>query len=153
MKKAIITAAILAISSILTVSSCNRTEQTGPPTIMLGDSTCNQCGMIISDERFATSTILQSERGRKALLFDDFNCQQIFERKSPALNITNRWSRDYLSLDWAETEAGWFVNSSQIRSPMASGMAFFQLHSDAEVLSNSMSGEIMDFETAWSHEE
>lgn len=153
MKKTRITAAIFAITPVLTISSCDRTEQTGPPTIMLGDSTCNECGMIISDERFATSTIMQSDRGRVALLFDDFNCQQIFERKSTELNITNRWSRDYSSLEWAETNAGWFVKSSQIRSPMASGKAFFQHRSDAEALSYSISGDIVDFETAWNHDQ
>jgi len=148
-----ITTALLGIAFALTVPSCNRTEQGGPPKIMLGDSTCRECGMIISDERFATATVIQSEHGKEALLFDDFNCQLNFEHQFPDLDITNRWSHDYSSLVWFETESGSFVKSPEIRSPMASGMAIFQDRSEADAFSKPVSGEILEFETAWTQNE
>ncbi len=105
--------------------------------------------MIISDERFATSTIIVNERGHQPLLFDDFNCQINFEHKMPELEVVNRWSHDYLSSGWIETDAGWFVHSMQIRSPMASGLAFFETRSEAESFAKTLSAEVFNQESAW----
>jgi nitrous oxide reductase accessory protein NosL len=131
------------------IPSCGRTSLEGPPSIMLGDSTCQECGMIISDERFATSTIIVSERGDQPLLFDDFNCQIIFEHKMPELEVVNRWSHDYASSRWIETNTGWFVHSMQIRSPMASGLAFFETRSEAESYAETLSAVVLNHESAW----
>jgi len=131
------------------MSGCGVEVTDGPPDIMLGESACAECGMIISDERFATVTVVDGTRGIQPILFDDFNCQQKFEHQYPDLLMTNRWSHDHSSLVWFETETGWFVKSSQVRSPMAAGMAFFHEREDAEAFAQSVSGQVLDFGTAW----
>jgi NosL len=105
--------------------------------------------MIISDERFATATVVEGDRGNQPLLFDDFNCQLIFEKKHPELVVVNRWSHDYFDSSWFDAEQGWFVHSTQIHSPMASNMVFFQLQADADKFAETVSGVVMNFETAW----
>lgn len=128
------------------LSGCNRALDDGPPSFILGDSACIECGMIVSDERFATSTIIMGDRGREALMFDDFNCQINFEGKLPELEIVTRWSHDYLSSEWFETAQGWFVESPEIHTPMASSMAFFQSRDQAVVYAESVNGELLSFE-------
>ncbi len=142
---------LVILMSILMLSapSCSRTDLSGPPTVLIGDSTCAECGMIISDERFATATVDEQDRGPISVLFDDFNCQMIYESKMSDLTILKRWSRDHSGLQWLNTESGWFAKSNQIRSPMASGMAFFETRKDAQAFGQSINAEILSFESAW----
>lgn len=128
------------------LSSCNRELDDGPPSFILGDSACIECGMIVSDERFATSTIIMGDRGREALMFDDFNCQINFERKLPELEIVKRWSHDYSSSEWFETALGWFVESPEIHTPMASSLAFFQSRDAADQFSETVNGSTITIE-------
>jgi len=132
---------------ILLLPSCSREGDHGPPSITLGDSMCNECGMIVSDERFATSSVIMGDRGRQPMIFDDFNCQFNFEHKHPELEVITRWSHDYGSSAWAETAKGWFVTSPEIHTPMASSMVFFQSRSDADQFAESVSGTVVSFES------
>ncbi len=134
---------------LLTIPSCGRNDVDAPPPIVLGDSTCQECGMIISDERFATSTIIENERGYQPLLFDDFNCQIKFERKFKDLKIVNRWSHEHAESTWIKSEVGWFVYSTQIRSPMASGLAMFETKSQAEAFAQPLDAEVLNQASAW----
>tara|TARA_R110000737_G_scaffold2923_8_gene8872 strand:+ start:144690 stop:145025 length:336 start_codon:yes stop_codon:yes gene_type:complete len=108
---------------------------------------CDECGMIVSDERFATSSVIMGDRGRQSLIFDDFNCQFNFEHKYPELEVITRWSHDYGSLAWIETAEGWFVTSPEIHTPMASSMVFFQSRSDADQFAESVSGTVHSIKT------
>ncbi len=137
--------------SLLTISlafvyGCGETDPDAPPNILLGDSVCIECGMIVSDERFGTATIVEGDRGSQALIFDDFNCQKIFELKHPELTIITRWSRDYETLSWFHTDEGWFAQSIQIRSPMASKVAGFESLERAEAFASSIEGEVITYE-------
>tara|TARA_A100001391_G_scaffold147174_2_gene104638 strand:+ start:243 stop:722 length:480 start_codon:yes stop_codon:yes gene_type:complete len=141
---------ITALVSLCAVMpGCGEEAEDGPPKIMLGESSCAECGMIISDERFATATVINGTRGIQPVLFDDFNCQINFEHKNPETEVITRWSHDYPGLMWSPTGSGWFVMSPTIRSPMASNMAFFRDREDAESMAHSVSGQVLDFDTAW----
>lgn len=139
---------LLLLTTFLTfLCGCGETDPDAPPQILLGDSTCIECGMIVSDERFGTATIVEGERGSQALIFDDFNCQKNFERKHPELQAITRWSRDYSTLAWFHTDTGWFVESDQIRSPMASRVAGFETSDSAEAFSGTVDGQVISFES------
>lgn len=142
-------ATLCGLVLILIVPSCRPIDEGGPPVIMLGDSICSECGMIISDERFATATVVKSEGGQEALIFDDLICQVRFEKEFQETDIANRWSHDYLNKQWIPTESSWFVRSTEIHSPMASGVVIFQNRADAEAFAKPINGELSDFETAW----
>ncbi|MBN4082613.1 nitrous oxide reductase accessory protein NosL [Phycisphaeraceae bacterium AH-315-B13] len=115
---------LLALACIAS-SGCTDHEAGGPPTILLGESMCIECGMILSDERFATVTIYEGYRGAEPRLFDDFNCQVIYEAEHPDETILTRWSHDYLTVEWIDTEQAFFVKSSTIHAPMGSQIAAF----------------------------
>ena len=112
---------------------------------MLGDSTCIECGMIVSDERFGTATIVEGDRGSQALIFDDFNCQKNFELKHTELEIITRWSRDYETLEWFHTDEGWFVASIHIRTPMASNIAGFDSIERARAFAEPLGAEVIRY--------
>ncbi len=128
---------------------CGGGGQGGPPSVRYGDSVCAECGMIISDERFATSTVIAGARGDEPLLFDDFNCQMIFEAKHDELVIVDRWCHDHATREWLAMGDAWFVKSDQLRTPMASHIAAFATQGQAEAFAESVAGDSMDFDTLW----
>jgi nitrous oxide reductase accessory protein NosL len=144
--------ATLALGALIFSSGCRNELDDGPPSIRLGDSLCIECGMIISDERFATATIVVGDRGNEPLLFDDFNCQMIFEAKQSELTIVDRWSHDYNAGTWLHTADAWFMRSEKLHTPMASHIAAFTSKDDAEAFAAPLDGETLDFVELWERE-
>lgn len=133
----------------LALHGCGSSDPDGPPTIHLGDSVCDQCGMIISDARFATATMIEGDRGPEPKRFDDFSCQIGYETRFPELTIHTRWSHDHGTQEWIATEHAWFVSSPALRTPMASNLAAFATQADAQKAATDLDGLILDFKAAW----
>ncbi len=143
---------INALAAVLaSLLGCDRQTAISPPTVRLGDSLCNHCNMIISDERWATATMVEGPRGSEPRLFDDFNCQVNFEVAHPDLTIMTRWSHDYVTREWLRTEHAQFLISTELRTPMGSMMGAFRMTSDAETIKTELTGEVMTFDDAWKH--
>lgn len=131
------------------LSGCGKVDPSAPPAVRLGESVCDECGMIVSDERFASATIINADRGPQTLIFDDYNCQMDFEAAHTDLDILTRWARDYTTLEWFHTRDAWFVSSPQLHTPMASNLAAFKQHTDAQRTAEQLGGETQDFSTLW----
>jgi len=141
--------AVFFAALALGISSCSRDAPDGPPAVHIDESECVHCGMIISDERWATATIVQGDRGPEPLLFDDFNCQVNHETEHPELRVVARWSRSHSTLEWVRTERARFLASPQIHAPMGSGIAAFSSLAEAETARSAFPGELMDFRDTW----
>lgn len=128
---------------------CREDDPLGPPAIRLGDSICDECGMILSSRPWATATIVRGPRGPEPRLFDDFNCQVHYEQAHADEEILARWSHDSTGSAWMKTEHAFFVHSPALRTPMASQVAAFRDRSGAEALKGSLGGEIHDFDAMW----
>lgn len=140
----------IAFASIAgALASCGQDAAQGPPTVRLGDSLCAQCNMIISDERWATATIIDGPRGGEPRLFDDFNCQVNFEAARPDLVVLARWSHDYLGGGWIPTEQARFLMSPSLRTPMGSNVAAFASQDPAQAARSELTGDLMDFKACW----
>lgn len=140
----------LALAGLFTIlAGCGGQPADGPPAVQIGDTLCDECNMIISDDRFVTSAIIDSPRGAEARLFDDFICQVNYESERPDLRVLGRWSRNYNTSEWLETETAVFVMSPQLRTPMASQAAAVETMDEAERLQATVEGDIVHFETAW----
>lgn len=140
---------LAAIMLSVALSSCDRPSSDTPPTIALGQDVCDHCNMIISDERFATATIVQGPRGPEPLLFDDFNCQAQHESINNDLPILARWSHDHATGAWFRTESGSFLHGPGVRAPMGSKIAAFASRDAAQHAHASTPGQILTFEQAW----
>lgn len=132
---------------LTTLAGCGSELEDGPPMVRLGDSLCAECGMIISDERFTTATIIVGDRGNEPKLFDDFNCQMIFESKYTQFTVVDRWCHDHGSSEWIQMDDAWFVKSDQLHTPMASGIAAFKNKPDAESFAMPIQGQVMDWDS------
>ncbi len=139
----------LVVAGVVSLSGCGERNDAGPPTIRLGDSVCDECNMIISDERWATATIVAGPRGSEPRLFDDFNCQVGYEVEHTNTEILARWSHDHATGEWVSTEQAFFLISGELRTPMGSMVAAFTSEPGAEAASLEWPGEVLTFEAAW----
>jgi nitrous oxide reductase accessory protein NosL len=143
--------ALRFVVALSLLSGCDNQVSGGPPTVRLGDSVCVQCNMIISDERWATATMVEGPRGPEARLFDDFNCQVNYEVENPDVPILARWSRSHATREWVRTEDAHFLISPNLRTPMASKVAAFASLSEADEANAELTGDVVSFEAAWRH--
>ena len=134
------------IVALVSLAGCASESVDGPPEVRYGESVCDACGMILSDERYATATMVEGDRGPEPKLFDDFNCQQGFETKDPAPEVVSRWVHDHETLEWLSASAAYYVRSSNLRTPMASGMAAFATREGAQKLAAETDGEVLTFD-------
>lgn len=141
--------ALCVVALLTAILGCNRADPLSPPQILIGDSICAECGMIISDERFATATLYPSSRGADAMLFDDFNCQRRYEASLTHPSPSKRWSHDHATLEWFETDNAYFVVSDQLRTPMGSGVAGFASKASATQFAQSVNGVVHAFTETW----
>lgn len=139
------TAALLALGAL---AGCRQADPNAPPAIVYGESTCVECGMIISDDRFGVATVIAGDRGNETLLFDDFNCQFNLENRRANLVVVRRWARDHGSRAWIDADSARFVLARSLRTPMGSHLAAFKDGADAATFARQHDGEVIDLEHA-----
>ena len=136
-------------STMLGSVGCGEQSAVLPPSVVLGDSVCDECNMIISDERWATATIVQGARGPEPRLFDDFNCQVNYESRLPGeQSVIARWAHCHESRQWIDAENAHYVISARLRTPMGSNTAAFLARVDADTLCSANGGQTVGFHAA-----
>jgi len=133
----------------LMLAGCDRPSADGPPEIRLGETVCDGCNMIISDQRWATATIVEGPRGPEPRLFDDFNCQVQYEVEHPELVVLSRWSFSHATGEPVRTEDAVFLMSDTLRTPMGSGVAAFASSEQAGSAAADLEGEVLTFAETW----
>ncbi len=94
----------------------------GPPDLSIGQHTCDQCHMIISDERFAAGW--RADDGTQAR-FDDIGCM-VARYRSAGQPAATLWVHDLDGLHWVRAASATFVLSEALHTPMAYGVAAFE---------------------------
>ncbi len=134
---------------LVVLAACSGEPTTPEPAkIRFGETICAECGMIISQPKYASSFAYAESEGRfKSLAFDDIGDMISYMRKHPELIPVGVWVHDYESEEWIDAEAAYFVESSLIRSPMGHGIAAFADKAAAERLAAETGGKVLD----WDH--
>lgn len=130
---------------------CGRSEahDLRPPHITLVEEPCAECGMTITDLRFASAAVFPNG---DYLLFDDIGdlAHHHAEHEFPA--GTSFFVYDYEASDeWMAAEAATFVRSREIHSPMGSGLVAFREYARAEALATAMDGTLLSFQELMGH--
>jgi copper chaperone NosL len=114
---------LLAIASLF-LSSCG-SAASGPPPIVLDETACAHCGMLVSDLAFAAA---YRAEGGDARVFDDFAC---LLRELPSAKV-RVWVKDYETSEWLDAGSAFFVRSESIETPMGGGIVAFSSREAAE---------------------
>ena len=114
-----------AFIAIALVAGCQqKPSAVTPPNIQYGQTPCEGCGMIVSDQRFAAAIILELPDGeRRPAAFDDIGCMLDYEREHHDGKVLARFVKDVTTGQWVSADVANFVRGKSIQSPMASGIA------------------------------
>ncbi|MCA9860321.1 MAG: nitrous oxide reductase accessory protein NosL [Thermomicrobiales bacterium] len=129
-----------AASLPFVLAACGGKKASGnePPSIKLGRDTCKRCGMIISEERFASGTV---DRDGNALIFDDAG-EMIATVQEEGLNDRRVWVHGSPSLEWMDAREAWYVVTMDVPTPMGSGVFPFDTESDAQAFAGEHNGTV-----------
>lgn len=130
----------------LAVAGCGRAPNLSPPTIHYGETECDTCRMIVSEERFAAAACVVGEGGVRKLAFDDVGCLLEWLQEQPATGQTQCYVHDLESREWVDATRAVFVRSATLQTPMASNLAACASSESAVAVLRRHPGTILDFE-------
>jgi len=140
--------AFLVITSALVLSACNRQQPLAPPEVQYGQSECADCGMIVSDQRYAAGLILETAQGERVpRVFDDIGCMVKYEQHQKDGKVLAHYVKDYQTNQWLAVEQAVLVHRQQIQSPMGYGLAAAGSREDAQKLAAGDANALTDFAT------
>jgi len=117
---------VLPLLGLLAAGCGSRVAPNEPPEIVYGEDVCDQCNMIISDDRFAAAAVVEEAPGDYAYrLFDDIGDMLAYREEHPDLDFVTLWVHDYNTREWLDAATAAYVVAVEIRSPMAYGFAAF----------------------------
>lgn len=129
---------------LLTVASCGGpAAEPAPPEIIWGRDVCVECGMILSDPRFAAAYHHSGEDR----FFDDIGDMIAYGLRTEELWVTTpAWVHDYHSAIWVEAAAAQFVVAPGLATPMGHGIAAFADPAAARALAAEFGGGVLTWE-------
>lgn len=136
-----ITVTAMAALAALELCGCGGEASLEPPVIHYGESICDVCGMIISDERFAAAIVWADDGGRHELLLDDAG--ELADVKRVASDREVVYVHDALSADWIDARAAVFLRSEDLHTPMGTGVAAYADRASAEAAQQARGGELL----------
>jgi copper chaperone NosL len=134
---------ILLISFIFLTACGSQIDPSQPPEIYYGEDVCVECGMIISDPRFAAAYYTTDGSVKQ---FDDIGGMAVHYVEHEE-TITQYWVHDFDTEQWLNAEQAYFVMSDQIHSPMDYGIAAFSDEARAKDFASSKNAMVMKFES------
>lgn len=139
----------LFLIALVILAACGGGPATPEPAkIRFGETICAECGMIISQPKYASSFAYAESEGRfKSLAFDDIGDMIGFMRSHADLIPAGTWVHDYESEEWIDADGAYFVDSDTIKSPMGHGIAAFATEAAANAFAAEVDGAVLD----WNH--
>jgi len=145
MKRTMIT--LVALLS-LSVSACGGAAKAdGPPEINYGRDVCVQCGMIVSEAKFAAAYTL--EDGTE-MVFDDLGGLLLHQRETgDAIDPLSAWVHDFETEEWVDVTNAYFVATLSVNSPMGHGILSFNDEARAVAFASEVGGEVIRWDAVF----
>jgi copper chaperone NosL len=118
-----------------------------PPRITYGRDTCDRCGMIISDERFASGLVAPNG---DQMIFDDLG-EMILIVREEGLGDRRAWVHDFDTLEWVDATTAYYVSTDTLITPMAMGLLSFATREAADAYAGSQGAQVMDWSMLLEH--
>ena len=127
---------------LLTVyGGCGDSNEKVPPTIIPGQDVCDNCYMLINEEKYAAAvTLINGEEKR----FDDISCMLSY-RHSNNEKIKYYWVYDYISDISLQAEKAFYVKSKKEITPMGGGIIAFGQREEAKNFADKENKAVINF--------
>lgn len=123
------------------IGGCGAKSDLGPPTLILGQQECEECRMIISEERSAAAVAFEQDGGITKHAFDDIGCLIDWLRKHGGDANRIAYVHDYDTARWLSAADAIFIHSETLQTPMASHLAACGDEAAAGLLQDRVRGE------------
>ncbi|GJM40008.1 MAG: hypothetical protein DHS20C20_02900 [Ardenticatenaceae bacterium] len=130
---------LLAVFFLMSCSTSANLDE--PPEIVYGQDVCDECSMIINEERFAASYITKSGDIRR---FDDLGGMLLYDHKHQE-DVHIYWVHDLDTKAWLNANKSHFVLNAELVTPMGWGLAAFATQEQANAYVTENGGVIADF--------
>jgi copper chaperone NosL len=132
---------IVLLALIFVMQSCN----TKPEPLIIGKDECSSCAMTIADLKYGAEAI--TEKGR-VYKFDDISCMLHFinHELKETEKIKTYLISDYNTQQLIDATSAYFLNSSNLRTPMNGQVAAFATQKEAEIAAKDFLGNVMPWE-------
>lgn len=117
-----------------------------PPEIVYGEDICDQCGMIISDERYAAAAIVVDGGDPASRAFDDIGELFAYAAAHPDIRIQRWYVHDLETLQWLDAQQATFARWPGLITPMGHGLAAFADPARAQAMAAEHGGQTLSFD-------
>jgi len=103
--------------------------------------------MIISESRCGSALVVDDKGRSTYALFDDLGCMLDYEAERPALEVHQRYARDYATSGWVRASEGVYLCGAgeRVSTPMGSGMVAFGTRGTATAEKERSGGDVVDY--------
>lgn len=133
---------LLTVYFLLTLTACSGASLDTPPEIAYGRDICVECGMIISEPRFAASYTTKTGDVRLFESIEDMAMYHIEHQEDVHLF----WVHDYHTEQWVKGDEAVYVLSDTIATPMGAGVVAAADRAGADKLVKEGGGTIVTLE-------
>jgi copper chaperone NosL len=134
---------LVILGCILLAACSSKPAEPQPPEIVYGQDLCDHCGMIISEARFASATLLENG---EFLKFDDLGEMMKYHTKNPQVQVRAWFVHDFPSEAWLRGEEAYYVKNDDLITPMGMGIAAFSEQAEAEAYIGENGGKLFSLE-------
>ena len=114
---------------LLLLGACqSQPDLSQPPEIVYGEDVCTECGMIISEARFASAYYTQDGEAR---IFDDIG-EMLTHHAENQEDVAQLWVHDYETEEWIVAEEAFYVSGEELHTPMGFGVVAFSDQAQAQ---------------------
>lgn len=115
-----------------------------PPEVSYGQD-ISEMGMFVTDPRFTVAAL--PDEG-DWILFDDIGELFKYQDRFPEKEFRATWVNDFHSEEWLKAEDAWYLQSSELNSPMGWRVAAFKSKDDALAFQAEHGGDLMTWDEA-----
>lgn len=125
----------------LPLASCGDDPTLDPPAVRWGQDVCAECGMILSDDRYAAAVVAIHDGERHEYLYDDLG--EMLAHPPRTEGAVKQWARDMRSRQWIDASTAHYIRSRRLHTPMGYGVVALNDLQDAEALRDETGGELL----------
>lgn len=132
------------VALLLVTTACAGAGTTsGPPEIAYGRDLCVECGMTISEVRYAAAYRIDGEPYR----FDDIGGMLLHGIEHGVLgpDSTEVWVHDFETEAWVAASSAWYVAIDGLATPMGYGVVAFTDRARAEAHAAAHGGTLLEW--------
>lgn len=113
-----------------------------PPEILFGEDICSECGMIISEARYAAVYYTPTGEARR---FDDIDGMLTHHTRQQE-EVADFWVHDYETEQWIIADQACFVSVDELHTPMGFSLVAFSDRLRAQKLADQSQSMVMCFD-------